>query len=279
MRMINFKIFPAVFFILICFISSVTNAAITVKKPTHHKRIYKGMIDAKSENSWFIGAGVGRSWINLKKSSTTVPNGSFVPPPSDQDTYTIKNPSPQTPAQVNVGYRWHQDKKFLPYYSLFVQYRHYYSTEIKGNIYQYSLPGFENYDYRIKYSADLFSLNGKLNLFEYKRMLPYVSAGIGAIYNSLGSYNESALAGVTARISPDYSNSHSNLALTVGAGIDFKFSKNIWATLGYEFVTQNAVKSGNGVGSWSSTYLNFGRANMNTVFLNIAANIPDSVRS
>jgi opacity protein-like surface antigen len=258
----NFKKPDVAFLIALSFISCISSAA----TPQH----------VMNKNSWFVGAGAGNSWLDLTKSTTTVPNGSSFPSPFDVDSFTVNNPSSQAQAQLNLGYRWHEDRKFIPYYSLFGQYRHYFNTNIRGSVDQYSLPEFENYNYRLKYKADLFTINGKINLIEYKKILPYLSAGVGVIYNHF-NYNETATDNVTPRISPDYSGNSSSTVLTLGAGIDYKLTDNVWATLGYEYVAQSALKSSNGGGSWSTTSLNFGHASMNTLFLNISANIPDAL--
>jgi opacity protein-like surface antigen len=234
---------------------------------------------AANENSWFVSAGAGKSWLNLSNSSTTVSNGSNTPP-YDQDYFTIKNPSPQTQIQLDAGYQWHKDRKFGPYYSAFLRYRHYFATHFNGVVDQYSLPEFENYVYQMQYTANLFTLNGKVDLFEFKRILPYVSAGAGFILNYLDDYNETALANVTPRTSPDYS-SNTNIApaFALGIGIDVRFTDNVWATFGFEHLFQGKI-TGKGTGSWSDTRLSFANnAKMNTVFLSISANVPDGFRS
>ena len=262
--------------ILFCTFSCSTQAADTFKQPASYKGVYKDMALVAPQNSWYMGLGAGESWINIAKNSTNVSNGSFAPPPSDQDTFSINNPSSQAQVQFDFGYRWHQNTQFITDYSAYFQYRHYFNTNIRGIVDQYSLPGFENYNYRLKYTADLFTINGKMNLFEYKKISPYVSAGVGIIYNSFVNYTETATDNVTPRVSPDYAGAPTNPAFTLGAGIDYKFTPNIWATLGYEYVTQTNLKSGNGNGSWSTTTLNFGHTNLNTVFLKISANVPDT---
>ncbi len=220
------------------------------------------------------------SWTTLFNNSTTVSNGSDTPP-YDQDYFSVKTPTPQPQIQFNIGYRWHEKREFIPYYSAFFQYRHYFISQIRGNIYQYSSPEFENYDYQMDHTADLFTLNGKINLFEYKKFLPYLSAGAGVIYNYLNNYREFPLENVTPRTSAGYSSkTNANLALTLGIGIDFKINKNTWATLGYEYLAQGNLFTGPGDTTWSDTHLTFGKnVKTRTVFLNISMNIPDGMRS
>jgi opacity protein-like surface antigen len=258
------KLLKSFCIIFLSILSSATQAAVT----THNG------------NSWFVGAGIGRSWLNLSNNSTSVANGSFAPAPYNVDYFTVKTPSPQSQAQVDIGYRWHKDRKYIPYYALLLQYRHYLSTYVKGNVYQYSQPEFENYNYQMQYFADLLTLNGKINLFEYKSIMPYLALGVGFVCNHLNNYAETPLANVTPRTNPGYSgNTNTNFAMTLGLGVDVKLTKNVWATLGYEYLAQqNNISTGNGSNTWSGTKLVFGKeAKMNTIFLNISANIPESI--
>jgi len=124
-------------------------------------------VSRRSSNAWFVGVGVGGAKMNVSKSSTNVSNGSLAAPPFNSDLYTIKDPSDKIVLQADVGYRWHRDQSFIPYTSLYFQYRHYNSSNITGSVYQYSLPEFLNYNYRLTYSADLLTINGKLNLCDF----------------------------------------------------------------------------------------------------------------
>lgn len=230
-----------------------------------------------NDSTWFLGVGVGAASIGLAN-STSVNNGSGAPPPADQDTFTINNPT-ATITQFLVGYRFHQAKQYFPYYQLFFRYQHFIDTNIEGTIDQYNLPGFTNYNYRMNYEADLFTLNGKFDVVEYKKFLPYIAIGLGGILNHVNSYKEYALANVTPRTSPAYNGDTSGkLAVSVGLGIDYILSDNIWLTLGYEHIFQGNLKSDDGNGSWSPTKLNFGSIKMDTVFLNLSANFPTAFR-
>ncbi len=237
--------------------------------------------DATTKDTWFVGAGAGQSWLYSLRGSTTVSNGSNATPPYDQDYFSIKQPSSQTQAQLDIGYQWHENKKFIPSYSTFLRYRHYFSTQFSGIVDQYSIPEFENYTYKMRYNADLLTLNGKINLVECKSILPYLSAGIGAVFNHMKDYTETASANVTSRISPNYSsNTAIAPAVALGIGIDIHFTPAVWATLGAEYLFQGNISSGNGSITWSGTHLVFANnAKMSTVFLSISATIPDGFRS
>lgn len=265
------RMFPQYFFRIcgIIFLCSSSNAF----------AIYKGE-SLVSGNAWFIGAGGGVYWAKLQDSSTSVSNGSLVPAPFDQDLYTIDNPSANAIFQVNAGYRWQLNQLFIPYTSIYFQYRHYNNSQVTGDIYQYSLPDFLNYDYNFSYSADLFTLNGKIDLFNINHVMPYLSGGIGTIVNRLEDYRENPTINVTPRVSPAFATSStSRFAATLGAGIDYTLTQNVWLTLGYDHVFQTNLPGAAGTNTWAGTSLNLGSTKLDTVFLNISAKFPDTFRS
>src|SRR3990167_423404 len=228
-------------------------------------------------NSWFIGLGGGVSGIYLPR-DTVINNGVNLPPPNHHDTATMNNPSASN-VQLEAGYRWHRAIPYFPYAQWALQYRHYANVKISGTLNKFSSPGFDNYHYQLKYEADLFTIAGKVDLFQCKRVLPYLSAGIGAVINHVNSYSETALLNVTPRTSPDFQgNVNTKLALTLGAGLDYLMTENTWLTLGYEHVFQGNTKSGPGVDSWSSTAFNIGNTKMDTLFISLSANIPAALK-
>jgi opacity protein-like surface antigen len=224
-------------------------------------------------NTCFLGAGGGISWEHFSN-STTVSNGMPVPAPFNQDLFSIETLKSAN-AQFDVGYRWVNKTIYFPYTNVYFQYRSYINNDISGSIEQFSLPEFTNYDYQMKYSADLLTINGKFDLLKCKKWMPYLSAGAGVIFNSVYDYTESPTAHVTPRTSPSYTtNNSSDLALTLGAGIDYIWTENIWITLGYEHVFQGSINSGPGLTTWSGTSLDFGNVKMDTVFINLTMNLP-----
>lgn len=242
---------------------------------TTHAHQSHAPIGCMTDNAWFVGLGGGASWISLS-SSTSVNNGSVFPRPFNQDSFTINNPSTGI-AQLNAGWVTHSTRTYFPSLSAYIQYRHYFATDVKGGIYQYSLPAFQNYNYKMSFEADLFTINGKVGLAQLNQLIPYLSGGVGFIINHLNDYTESPTPNVIPRISPAYQgNSNSKLALTLGAGLDFLINRCTTLTLGYDHVFQGSIKSGSGLATWSGTSLNFGNTKMDTVFINITANFPQT---
>lgn len=229
------------------------------------------------DNSWYFGVGGGNTWINFANSEL-IDNATGAPPPYNNDTYTV-NGEQAGYFQLDAGYRWHRTDSFLPYYAAFAEYSHFFRSNVSGEVTQFSAPPFENYNYKMAYTADMFTVNGKFDLVEFYSTLPYVLVGAGVIFNHVNSYSESELANVTPRTSPGYEgNSAAKLAGTLGAGFDFIITKNYWLTVGYEHVFQGDLMSGPGVDAWSNTKLNFGNTKMDTAFVMITANYPQGFR-
>ncbi|MHB1947709.1 MAG: outer membrane protein [Gammaproteobacteria bacterium] len=277
-----------VIFLTLCLFSFTSQVVHAKKSKSHHYKksykgdYYKGAAVSLNENGWFFGLGGGAAWTHVGHSSTTVPNGSDTPPPTNVDAYSITNPKVVANMQLMLGYRWHiENLCYLPYLSLYLQYRHNFNANLHGTIEQYSLPDFLNYRYRMNYDSDLITLNGKFDLVEFYHIMPYLAGGLGVIINHLNNYNETAFVGVTPRTSPHFNGiSTTNFAGTLGAGLDFILTKNLWLTLGYEHVfVSGHLKSGSGTAAWSGTTLNFGNVRTDNVFLSLTANFPQALWS
>lgn len=229
-----------------------------------------------TNQTWFIGVGGGSAWINFSNRHTFIDNGSAFIPPMNQDAYSINSPTTGI-AQINAGYSAHNANMHLNTFSAYIQYRHYFMSHISGSVTQYNLPEFVNYNYKMRYESDLFTINGKVGLVQWHQFIPHVSAGIGFIITHINDYTESPKPDVTARVSPAYQGkSSTQLALTLGAGIDFQVNKCTTVTFGYDHVFHGNTQSGSGLATWSGTSLNFGDTNLDTVFLNLTTHFPQT---
>lgn len=260
--------------VILIFLSTLASAQYY---PVHKRPCYQPCIPC-CDDTWFIGIGGGGDWINYK-SSTQVPNGSRVRPHYNNDQFSVQSPKTAALAQIYVGYRIHDDCDLFPYYNVYFQYRHNFNSLIKGHVNQYSIADMRNYKYHININSDLFTINGKFNIYECNCFLPYISVGLGIISNHVGNYHENALKHVTPRISPSYkTKTNSNAAGTLGVGVDFILLPTVWVTLGYEHLFQGKIRSGDGRNTWTNTALHFGYSNMNTVFMNMTIDFPEGFR-
>lgn len=225
-----------------------------------------------NESNWFFGGGAGSTWANLSKGSTTVANGSDI---DGNDLYSIHDPSPTATYSFDIGYRWSRPSRLFPHYSLAFNYTRLSNVTVNGTVDQYSLPDYVNYNYNLNVSSNVYSLVGKLDIYQMGSFSPYVSAGVGRAYNRTDSYGEQPFAGVIARVSPNYdSNTTSNTAFSAGAGVDYAFSRQLWMSLGYEYSYLGKVKTGNGEQTWSGESLSLGNLTSNAVALKVYYQLP-----
>lgn len=207
--------------------------------------------------NWFLGFQAGGQQL-VTPSWTSVNNGSGYTPPNDQDLYTVGNSALKPLLSLQAGRRWEFSQNWLSSFSLGLQYQHFFSAPIDGQIIEYSLPEFTNYSYQWSTDSNLILANAKLNATHYKGFSPYFSLGVGAVLNH-GSYSETAVAGVTPRISPSYSsNSNARAAYTIAAGLDYQFRPELILSAGYQYSSIGSLNSGYGATTWSTHYLNFG---------------------
>ncbi|MDX1902331.1 MAG: outer membrane beta-barrel protein [Gammaproteobacteria bacterium] len=225
---------------------------------------------ATPKNSgWFIGAGGSWNWSSLGNSAS-VANGSLAPPPSNSDLYTINTPSSHAGFQIYAGYRFVRAARLFPYYSFAFRYTHIAEGQTRGVIQQYSSPTFQNYNYSVNFNTDIYGIEAKLDLYQFGALSPYLSAGAGIVNNSVYNYQETAVSGVTPRISPDFGSSdQNNFAFNLGVGIDYQITQNLSASLGYEYANLDKL-TGTGKGAdWVGQPISFGTLKNNTVLLNV----------
>ncbi len=228
-----------------------------------------GTDQPESSAHWFIFGAVGGQKPSFK-SSMYVNNGSLLPSPSNQDSYSVNQDKAEPMIVVFAGRYWQTDKKWFPAYALGVRYEALFSTRISGAITQYSLPLFTNYVYNWDISSNLLFASGKLNLFKYKRVLPYMAGGVGAGFNRASQYTETALPNITPRVSPGFTNNlNTAFAYHVGAGLDFQLLPQWILSFAYQYMDLGNVASGPGVSTWSNESLQLGHYRSNSLLLGV----------
>lgn len=217
-----------------------------------------------SENSpttnqrWYINGLVGSQFNNIS-SSTTVNNGSGFPPPYSQDIYSAQSPDASLLLGIGLGRYFELEHPWVKVASIGIQYQYFFANNINGNITQFSLPEFTNYQYTWPLATNIIVANGKLNFKDYKKFSPYFSLGLGGVLHQSDGYTESAYSNVTPRISPNFSSSsNAQFAYLIGVGLDYPIGKQFILSAGYQYSGLGKVQSGKGEGSWSGETLNFG---------------------
>lgn len=227
-------------------------------------------VSSRKNSAWFVTVGGGNEYPHFK-SSMTVNNDSEAPAPYDQDIYST-NESSQALAAFTIGRRFQRESQWLPAVSLGLTYQHLFSTNVGDTVMQYSEPEFTNYSYGWDVSSNVWLASLKVNLIEYHKVSPYLTGGLGASLNTASNYSETPLAGLTAtRVSPGFSsNTVTQFAYMVGAGVDYEIAPQILLSAEYQYKDLGNVRSGTGSAEWSDQSLNLGTLHSSAVLFNMS---------
>jgi opacity protein-like surface antigen len=221
-----------------------------------------------SPGNWFVTLGAGvqsPQWHNPMK----VNNDSEFPASYGKDLYATKNKSEAVLA-LSVGRRWQRDSFWFPSYSFGVFWQHFFRTQLGKTITLDSAPNYTEYTYKWDLTANVLLASAKLNLFQYRKLSPYVNGGIGSSFNRTANYKESALADVTPRVSPGFANfSTSEFAYNVGVGVDLQLTSKLMVSVGYNYQDLGQISSGPGKEIWSNQSLNPGSYHSNEVLVSV----------
>lgn len=242
------------------FYSSVTALLITLNTPSF----------GVSNSDWYVAFGVGAQSTQWN-SPLRISNGFEFDSPCDIDLYSTKGASGATVA-FSVGRRWYNENAWFPAYSVGLLWQYLFRVNL-GNtlITQYSLPEFANYTYHWQVASNVLMIAGKLNITQFWNMSLYINGGVGASINRSYDYNETALPGVTPRISPGFQDSSSSqVAYNLGFGFDFPLNPELIFSLGFVYQNLGNVASGSGIGTWSNASLNPGSYRSKELLLSVA---------
>jgi len=174
------------------------------------------------------------------------------------DHYNSNGITDQPYFAVGIGYTWSRSTDWLPYYSLGLKLMYASSATVSGTIDQYSLPQFRNYNFN--YDIALLNIMGtvKVDLYRWKNLMPYLTAGIGGANYSTSQYKEAAVGGVTPRVSPGFgAGSGTNFSYTAGVGLDWAALPNLWVNLEYNYMDVGTVSTDKGANYTTLTGMNY----------------------
>lgn len=219
--------------------------------------------------NWFISLGAGQQypqWHNPMK----VANNTAVSTASNKDLFSTKNQS-EPVINVAFGRRWAHDSQWFPSYSLSAQWHYFFRTHIGNMIIQSSPPSVAYYKYNWDLTANMLLASAKINLFQYKKLSPYVHVGIGSSFNRTSSYKERPAVGSTPRQSPQFSNFSTNeFAYNAGVGIDLQLTPKLSISAGYSYQDLGQISSGPGKAAWSNQALNPGSYHSNELLISMS---------
>lgn len=205
-------------------------------------------------NRWFVGLGAG--WMS-PFGTDSVNFASSGMPGFPDDRYSSEGSESAGQYSVLAGYQWRRDVEWLPAYSLALQYTYTDSASINGFIFVNDLPDSKNFTYKYDISQHLLMAKAKLDLYRWKQLMPYVSAGAGVAINNAHSYSDRPIPGATLmqRRYGFTSGSQSQFAGSFGAGLDYGFNDRAQLSLGYELSYYGNANTGNGLGVLSANNL------------------------
>lgn len=213
-----------------------------------------------AEGHWFLGAGVGAAFLN-------VDSNQFISSGPDWPNDKMHNTDVDAAGLfvLNGGYQWARQALWLPFYSVALNYTYQFPARVNGQVEQYSLPEFTNYDYQYKIKTQTLLAQFKVDLYQWQHLLPFLLAGAGVSFNNAGNYTEQALPNVTPRVSPGFSNrSTTCFSYALGVGFDYILQKNIWASLMYQYNNLGRVQTGTGANTDTLTDTNYSSDSLKT---------------
>lgn len=108
-------------------------------------------------------------------------------------------------------------------------------ARLSGNIWDDADPQFNNYYYSYKIQHTLVAAKVKLLADRGQKLIPWVSATLGAGFNKSYAFNNMPLF-YEAVIMPNFSpNMHTSFTYTLGAGVQRKLNQHWQIGVGYEF--------------------------------------------
>lgn len=245
-----------------------------VAQPSNRKKPYEPPPHRLNYNTahntgWYASVGGGLAFPSFN-SNLTIANNSGFPGTFSQDLYTTQNNN-QPLFEMSFGHRWERPKLWLPAYSLGFYYQHFFTTNMGGNITQYSSPVYTNYNYNWNVTADVLLVGLKLNLIQYRRLAPYLKAAAGFSYNKSNGYSESPLPGLTdTRVSAGFqANTSTQFAYNAGIGLDFQASGNFIVSAEYQYQNLGTMSLGNGSNAWSGQSLSLGQYHANAFLFSL----------
>lgn len=213
-----------------------------------------------AQGNWFASLGAGATFLNVD-SNQSISSGPGWP----NDIMHNKDVDGAGLFVLNGGYQWAQNTIWLPFYSLGLSYTYAFPAKVNGQVEQYSLPEFTNYNYQYKIQTRTFLAQFKADLYQWHHFMPFLLAGAGVSLNNAGYYTEQPLSGVTPRVSPGFSRqTNTYFSYAFGAGLDYILQKNLWMSLMYQYNNLGQAQTGPGANTTTLTDTNYDTDNLKT---------------
>lgn len=215
----------------------------------------------RAQGHWYGNGSVGATFLNVDHNNYISAGPGW---PNDLDS---NNTNVNAAALIGLegGYQWAFDRVWIPSYSVGANYSYLFPATIKGTIFQYSLPQFENYTYHYQIQSQTLLAMAKLDLVSWQRFMPFLLVGAGVSLNTAKNYTEQAVPGVTPRVSPGFSDStNAYFSYALGAGVDYILKRNLWMSLKYQYGNEGYAQTGHGANTSTLTATNFSTDRLKT---------------
>lgn len=174
---------------------------------------------------------------------------------------------------IGGGYTWATSGNWVPFYSLGASYTYVFPANVTGEVLQYSLPQFTNYNYQYKIQRQTFLAVAKADIYCWRRLMPFIILGAGWSINNISNYDENSTPNVTPRVDPSFKGkTNSYLSYTIGAGLDFIVRNDLWMSLEYNYGYFGHARTGPGVNIPGADYSNTNlktKLSSNTIMLGV----------
>lgn len=181
----------------------------------------------------FSAAG-GFNWVKSN-------NNNLYVSPFETDSNRIIGISNQPSWKVGAGYSLFQDllsqRNWLSALLLELNFYHSAAT-IKGDVWQYQLPQFNNYSFRAPFISNRLMIDVKPTLFTFHTVSPYLIMGAGVTWNTM-SYNQS-VTGVDVNPASYISlgkHTHTQVAYDLGFGVNKTITNHLSASVEYLYTS------------------------------------------
>jgi len=207
----------------------------------------------------YFSVGLGSSRLNPQVHINYIDQS---PWPSDKNHITGSNNAVQW--LINLGV--YGKGTIVPFYKVGLELDFISQGKVHGNVEQFSLAEFTNYDFIHKFDSRRALVKAQVGLFQVKMVRPFISFAAGLAANRAYGYSEWARSScLWSRNAPQFlSKTHRGFTYSAGAGVDFAINKNSTVALSYQFDALGKVRTSNGLGTYMTSYLH-NKINANTL--------------
>lgn len=116
------------------------------------------------------------------------------------------------------------------------------SVSFNGDVWQFSLPEFDNFTYQYKVQTNRLMLTTKVSTTYRQFFHPYLLGEIGASFNRVYSYYERPYIVEAIPMAPFANARNTSFAWDIGLGVDLELLPTTFLGIGYQFIDNGKAK-------------------------------------